>query len=317
MIELTATALRQLFPRAPQEVLDAFLAKQDVLSEAGINHTRQRLAYFFANIEHECGGFTIPNLTENINYSAERMAQVWPNRFSSAAAVRAKYGTEPGWQKKAFDDIYGNRMGNRPGTSDGSTFIGRGGPQWTGRDGYKACGRIAGIPAVEMPESVCNFELQPEVCAAFWTWKNLNVPADLGDFNRVVRLWNGGTNGMADRLAKLSGNDPILKRLEASGKAKETAKTLPGDPPTPEPPKEALDAATKRERQARTGGAATAGAGGAAEAANQTAGTTQPDKPPLIPQIVTWTCIGLGIVILVVAAYYIAKKHGLVKENWK
>jgi predicted chitinase len=96
------------------------------LDAAVITHTRTRLTYFFANLEHESGGFTIPNLTENTRYTAERMVQVWPNRFPSAAAVRAKYGTADGWQLKAFDDIYGNRMGNRPGSHDGSTYIGRG-----------------------------------------------------------------------------------------------------------------------------------------------------------------------------------------------
>jgi hypothetical protein len=118
--------MRQIFPRAPQAVLDAFVAKQSVLDAAGITHTRTRLTYFFANIEHESDGFTIPNLTENTRYTAERMVQVWPNRFPSAAAVRAKYGAADGWQLKAFDDIYGNRMGNRPGSHDGSTYIGRG-----------------------------------------------------------------------------------------------------------------------------------------------------------------------------------------------
>jgi putative chitinase len=162
-IKLTKEAMRAIFPRAPQVVLDAFVAKQDVLTNAGINATRNRLAFFFANIEHECGGFTIPNLTENINYTAARMAQVWPNRFKSASAVVAKYGQAVGWQKHAFDDIYGARMGNRPGTSDGSTFIGRG----AAADG--AAGRrcaLDGLPAryaagdlrsvldVEEPQSV-------------------------------------------------------------------------------------------------------------------------------------------------------------------
>jgi predicted chitinase len=214
MIKLTAESLRAIFPRSPQAVINAFVAKQDLLTKAGINVSRVRMAYFFANIEHECGGFTIPNLTENINYTASRMAQVWPNRFDSAEAVQAKYGISPGWQKKAFDDIYGNRMGNRPGTSDGSTYIGRGGPQWTGRDGYAALERITGIPAVSRPELACQFEMQPEVCTAFWTWKNLNRFADAGNFVGCVKAWNGGTNGLADREHLMAGNDPIIKRLE-------------------------------------------------------------------------------------------------------
>lgn len=204
---------RQIWPNAPVEVISAFTTKQDVLLSAGILSTRTRLAFFCANIEHECGGFTIRNLTENINYTAKRMAQVWPNRFASASAVVAKYGAAEGWQLKAFDDIYGSRMGNRPGTHDGSTFIGRGGPQWTGRDGYAALQRISNINAVNEPTLACAFHYQPEVCAAFWTWKNLNRFADANDFTGAVKIWNGGTNGMADRRAQLAGNDPIISRL--------------------------------------------------------------------------------------------------------
>ncbi len=213
VIKLTAADWRAIFPRAPQQVIDAFATKQAVLDKAGITATKTRLAYFLANIEHESGGFTIPNLTENINYTAARMAVVWPNRFRSAAAVQAKYGTGKGWQAKAIDDIYGNRMGNRPGTSDGSRYIGRGGPQWTGRDGYAALERLTGLPAVMNPEIASRLDLQPEICAAFWTWKGLNKFADANDFLGCVKAWNGGSNGLADRKAQMAGNDPVIKRL--------------------------------------------------------------------------------------------------------
>lgn len=228
-IKVSAADWRAIIPRAPQAVVDAFAAKMDVLDRAGITATKTRLAYFLANIEHECGGFTIPNLTESLAYTAARMAQVWPNRFSSAAAVQAKYGTGAGWQTKAFNDIYGSRMGNRPGTSDGSTFIGRGGPQWTGRDGYAALERITGLPAVADPSVAARLDMQPEICAAFWTWKGLNRFADANDFVGCVKIWNGGTNGLADRKSLMAGNDPYLKRLGALDAA---ATALP---PTPAP----------------------------------------------------------------------------------
>ncbi|MDF3809254.1 MULTISPECIES: hypothetical protein [Rhodopseudomonas] len=219
-IKLTASDWRAIWPRAPQQLIDAFAAKQAVLDAAGITASKVRLAYFCANIEHECCGFTISNLTENINYSAARMAVVWPNRFKNAGDVVAKYGTAPGWQRRAFDEIYGNRMGNRAGTSDGSRYIGRGGPQWTGRDGYAALQRITTLPAVDNPNIVSRLDLQPEICAAFWQWKNLNRFADAGDFKGCVRAWNGGNNGMADRLAQMAGNDPIIQRLAlVEGKA--------------------------------------------------------------------------------------------------
>lgn len=213
-VRLTPALLRSIFPKAPATIIDAFAKKQGVLSAVGVNQTRQRLAYFFANIHHETAGFTIKGLVENINYTAARMAQVWPNRFKSAAAVQAKYGTATGWQKKAFDDIYGNRMGNRPGTNDGSTYIGRGGPQITGRDGYEQISKRIGYDLVSFPDLACSYNIQPDICAAFWDWKGLNRFADNGDFRGCVKLWNGGTNGLADRQSQLARITKILQGAE-------------------------------------------------------------------------------------------------------
>jgi predicted chitinase len=202
-----------IFPRAPDDIIDAFVNDPDSLDAAGITETRTRLSYALANVEHECGGYRIPRLTENINFTAKRLAEVFSNRFNSAAEVTQKYGTAAGWQKAAFDDIYGNRMGNRPGTKDGSTYIGRGGPQITGRDGYKEVGKRCGLDLVNNPELASSPAAQPAILAAFWSWKKLNAKADAGDFIGCVKLWNGGTNGLADRKAHLAGNDPIIQRL--------------------------------------------------------------------------------------------------------
>lgn len=231
-IMLTATVMRGLLPRAPAIVIHAFVARQNVLSEAGINTSRTRMAFFFANLDHESGGFGIPGLTENIRYTAARMAQVWPNRFRGAADVRARYGTAAGWQTKAFDDIYGSRMGNRPGTTDGSTYIGRGGPQWTGRDGYAALERLTGLPAVSDPAMVARPDLQPEICAAFWTWKRLNACADAGDFLGCVKRWNGGTNGLADRRARLAAWQAALRDLPVMDDAPPLAPPSPAAKPS-------------------------------------------------------------------------------------
>lgn len=213
MLLLSREDWRALFPRAPQAVVDAFAGADAILSGAGITHSRTRLAYAMANVEHECDGFAIPNLTENINYSAKRMAEVWPNRFASADEVRKRYGAKPGWQHKAFADIYGGRMGNRPGTDDGSRYIGRGGPQVTGRDGYREVGKRAGLALLDSPDLASDPSMQPAILAAFWTWKGLNTEADAGDFVGCVKKWNGGTNGIADRKQRMIGNEPIIRRL--------------------------------------------------------------------------------------------------------
>lgn len=213
-IRLSQATMRAVFPSAPDTIINAFVEKQGVLSTIGLIKTRQRLVYCFANLHAETGGFTIRNLTENINYTATRMAEVWPNRFASAAVVQAKYGTAPGWQTRAFDDIYGNRMGNRAGTSDGSCYIGRGGPQITGRDGYAEIGKRIGIYLVGNPELAVSPALQPDIAAAFWDWKGMNRFADAGDFLGCVKAWNGGTNGLAERRAQLARMLPILQKAE-------------------------------------------------------------------------------------------------------
>jgi putative chitinase len=212
-LKLTRTDWKDIFPDAPKAIIDAFVDDPGPLNKAGITKTRTRLAYALANVEHECGGYAIKNLTENIKYTAKRMAEVWPTRFSSAAAVEAKYGTANGWQLKAFDDIYGNRMGNRPNTNDGSTYIGRGGPQVTGRDGYIEVGDRSGLDLVGDPKLATLPENQPAILAAFWTWKDLNKFADAAEFKKCVKAWNGGTNGLADRKIRMAGNDPIINRL--------------------------------------------------------------------------------------------------------
>ena len=232
MLNLTPTALRQIFPKAPQAILDAFARDQASLAKVGLLNSTARLSYCLANLHAETGGFSIKNLTENINYTAARMAVVWSNRFPNATSVSNKYGTAAGWQNKAFDDIYGNRMGNRPGTSDGSRFIGRGGPQITGRDGYSEIGRRIGVDLINNPTSASDAALQPAIAAAFWDWKKMNDPADKGDFLRCVKLWNGGTNGLAERKAQLARITGIVAGLP-------TATSVPASPTAP--PKAAND----------------------------------------------------------------------------
>jgi predicted chitinase len=307
-LQLTPAALRKIFPAAPQIYLDALMAHSAALDKAGITATRTRLAYCLANVEHECGGFTIKNLTENINYTHARAAQIWPSRFPGGAGqVAQKYGSGPGWQLAMFDDVYGNRMGNRPGTRDGSRFIGRGACQHTGRDGYVEMERRTRIPCTASPELAAAPENQADLIAAFWSWKGMNPLADAGNFTGVVKRWNGGTIGMADRQHRMAGNASAIAALEM----REVLRELPGGPrPGEPPPKSVTDAATTNERRARAGGGAAAGAGTAGEVAN--AGAQQPVLSPMA----TYTLIGVGAVIFAVAVILIVCKVKKVRENW-
>lgn len=312
-VQLTKDALKKIFPGAVDGVLDDVGRWQRELDSKGITTTRTRLGFFFANIEHEVNGFRLKGLTENINYTAARMAQVWPNRFRDAASVQAKYGTAKGWQLKAFDDIYGNRMGNRPGSRDGSTFIGRAGPQWTGRDGYTVLEKRLGIPATTKPEMIAEPSRQPEVCAAFWDWKNLNSKADGGDFKSVRKLWNGGTNGIADVMTRLKGNDPIIIGLTIAASIAPTLRDLEGGPPTLAPPAEVVAEATSKERTIRNTGVGTTIATGGAK-------TVDAEKiapvDGVISSFVIWSAIGVAVGVSVIGAVMVASRKQKVIENW-
>jgi putative chitinase len=306
MIQLTAAALRQMYPHAPTAIFDDLAAWQRAFDGAGITATRTRLAYCCANMAQETGGFTIPRLTESIAYTAARACQVWPSRFRSPEDVYRKVGSYPGdpvFHQKLIDNVYGGRMGNRPSTHDGSRFIGRGAPQVTGRDGYAQVGRRCGLDLESNPDLAAAPEHQAKIMAAFWTWKNLNAKADAGDFNGLVRAWNGGAVGLAERTRYLARFMPIIK-------------ALPGEPASAAPGKATLAAATAAERKTLAGGAVAATAGAAGTVIKSTSVPLEQAAPVPLPPLVGHALLGLGVVVLITAVIALVRKRAAVAANW-
>ena len=95
-------------------------------------------------------------------------------------------------------------LGNtEPG--DGSKYRGRGFLQITGRANYADAGKALHLDLIGHPEIL----EEPDMCAlsAAWWWyvHGLNERADdvsRDSFIRITRIINGGTNGLADRLAR-------------------------------------------------------------------------------------------------------------------
>jgi putative chitinase len=84
---------------------------------------------------------------------------------------------------------------------DGPRYCGRGLIQVTGRANYAACGAALGLDLIDTPELL---EQTANACrSAGWFWRThgLNALADVGDQVRITRRINGGTNGLAERLA--------------------------------------------------------------------------------------------------------------------
>jgi putative chitinase len=145
---------------------------------------------------------------------------------SRAAAFLAQIGHESGglkystelWGPTAAQSGYEGRvdLGNcQPG--DGFKYRGHGLIQVTGRANHA---RVRDRLRVRLGARVPDFEGRPEELAQpewaaysaadFWADKGLNALADAGDFMRITRRINGGTNGYEDRLARYDAAKEML-----------------------------------------------------------------------------------------------------------
>lgn len=154
-----------------------------------------RAAMFLAQIGHESG--QLRTLVENLNYSADRLLETWPRRFTSAAA--ATYAKQP---ERIANRAYANRNGNGDEASgDGWRFRGRGLIQLTGRGNYARYAKETGNDVVANPAMVEQPVIAADAAGWFWAKGNLNRWADAGNLEECTRRVNGGLNGLDDRRA--------------------------------------------------------------------------------------------------------------------
>lgn len=189
---LTTKLLQKAMPKAPEAWLEPLPGE---LFSSGID-TVYEVASFLAQVAHESNEFT--RLEENLNYSAERMMQVWPKRFMSFEfAQRYEHSSI-----RLANYIYANRMGNGDEASgDGWIFHGRGPIELTGKNNYIACGEDIGEDLMTYPEKL----LTPFVGirSACWYWKSRDLDAldDDDDVRAETRKINGGETGLIHRQA--------------------------------------------------------------------------------------------------------------------
>lgn len=119
--------------------MNAILDEWDRRQSTGKVIDNRHLAYMLATVFYETGG-TMQPVTENLNYSAERLTQVWPSRFPTIASAKP-FARNP---RKLANKVYGGRMGNTA-PDDGWLYRGRGLPQITGKENYAKFG-IADAP---------------------------------------------------------------------------------------------------------------------------------------------------------------------------
>jgi putative chitinase len=177
--------------------------------EFGID-TAQRIAGFLSQCAHESGGFE--RLQENLNYSADGMAGIWPKRFAVLGPDKKPVKKDGKNQPNKFalalhrkpemiaNVVYSGRMGNGPTESgEGWKYRGRGLKQLTGKDNHRACSEGLGVDLVENPDLLLDPVYAARSAAWFWSTNKCNNFADSGDIEGLTKRINGGLIGIDDR----------------------------------------------------------------------------------------------------------------------
>jgi putative chitinase len=172
--------------------------------------TPQRIAGFLSQCAHESGGFE--RLQENLNYSADGMAGIWPKRFAvlgpDGKPVKKDGKNQPNKFALALhrkpemiaNVVYSGRMGNGPTESgEGWKYRGRGLKQLTGKTNHSNCSKGLGVDLVDNPDLLLEPIYAARSAAWFWSTNKCNVFADAEDIEGLTRRINGGLIGLEDR----------------------------------------------------------------------------------------------------------------------
>jgi putative chitinase len=154
---------------------------------------------FIGQCGHECNNFR--TLEENLNYKAETLHKLWPQRFPTMEIANA-YAHQP---QRIANKVYASRMGNRDESSgDGYRFRGRGCIQLTGSTNYFNAGKAIGIDFWADPDLVATPKYAALTAGWFWDTHKLNALADARDWTKMTKIINGGTIGLDHRIAAIN-----------------------------------------------------------------------------------------------------------------
>lgn len=174
-----------------------------LLNKYNVN-TPLRLAHFFAQLKHESN---LKPISENLNYSQERLLQIFPKYFNSITAKQ--YARKP---QAIANRVYANRMGNGDEASgDGWKFRGKGFIQITGLNNYKQLSQDTKVDYINNPDLLLNEA--DSMISALWYWNKIkaNSLADNNNIEAITKAINGGYNGLEDRKINLQYYKSIFK----------------------------------------------------------------------------------------------------------
>lgn len=204
---LSLNQLRGAMPALSLAKAGAYLPLiQASLDEFEIND-REEVCAYLATLGVESQDLT--RWRENMNYSADRLREVFGKKYFPTPASALKVAHNP---EAIANIVYGGRMGN-VNPDDGWRYRGGGPVGSTGREMYRRAGQAINVPLEPQPELIEKPEVGFRVAA--WTWavdkkcgviaKQLRGVADKQEvklLTGICRLINGGLNGLDDRVTR-------------------------------------------------------------------------------------------------------------------
>lgn len=174
--------------KIPEELTPEFVKRQF--------NTISRLAHIISQLSYESANFT--RLSENMNYSATRLRQVFPSRVTVQQAQALAH--KP---REIANHLYGGRFGNNK-DNDGWIYRGRSPLMITFKDNYRQMEEITGIPFVENPELMETMGYGMIASLAWLESRNINQviakpPTNYETVKAVTKVINGGYNGLDQR----------------------------------------------------------------------------------------------------------------------
>lgn len=156
--------------------------------------TVNRVACFLAQCAHESAGFTV--LRENMNYSADALARVWPGRYRGPDGKPNELALSLHRKPEAIaNHTYANRMGNGPPVSgDGWRTRGVGIIQLTGTYNLTVYSRLlfGDDKLLYWPEIGTEPDNASQLACLFWNANDLNEYADDLDIDAISDQINIG-----------------------------------------------------------------------------------------------------------------------------
>jgi putative chitinase len=225
-------ALYNLWPNGDEKVSglrDGIAASAaDVFTRYGIT-TPLLVAHVMAQISHECGAGH--DVVENLNYSAQRMTEVWPRRFPTVESAQP-YAHNP---QALANKTYNGRMGNAAGSNDGWNFRGRGGSQTTGREGYERVKKQTGFDVVNNPDILISPTYFLECAVSDFVNCGCLPYAKRDDIGAVSAALNVGDPSAVNKVVGLPERREWLAKWKAALGAGPIDFTIPGGTKQPKP----------------------------------------------------------------------------------